>query len=429
MSLLGPRYALRSIYPALHPLPQRSCPTLRAHISTVPPQPARQVLGRITPKRIAIEVPPGSPLSSSRNGTLPEKSIWRPLLFCLVLGGGGYLSAAAYTNADTANWAEKLGSGSWWRKGKEQPAEREIMKAKSIEKARKLQATLNGLQANLTFLPELIRTPILRTYIMVSEYTLNTPASQQVPLAIISVMGTVFLAWKVPRWEPFMRRWFLHHPVVFGARSQARRWGDTVTLFTSVISHQSLPHLAFNSLALYSFGFSSYAFISTSPPSSAPLPSSTHAPHFIAFLLAGGLASSLASHMYTNLFRLPKLLKLLKSPARLSSAQALAAHQAILPSLGASGAIYAAVTMTACAYPDAGVSIIFLPFFSVPIGWGVGAMVGLDLLGLIRGWKMFDHVAHLAGAAFGMLYYGYGREVWAWTRRKLGARERGSGFV
>jgi rhomboid-like protein len=36
---------------------------------------------------------------------------------------------------------------------------------------------------------------------------------------------------------------------------------------------------------------------------------------------------------------------------------------------------------------------------------------------------MFDHVAHLSGALFGVLYYTYGKEFWTWLRVKLGARE------
>ena len=57
-------------------------------------------------------------------------------------------------------------------------------------------------------------------------------------------------------------------------------------------------------------------------------------------------------------------------------------------------------------------SIIFLPFFSFPIGAGLGAMVAVDLLGAIRGWRMFDHYCHLGGAAFGFLYFSYGKQWW-----------------
>lgn len=59
----------------------------------------------------------------------------------------------------------------------------------------------------------------------------------------------------------------------------------------------------------------------------------------------------------------------------------------ILPSLGASGAIYAAVTLTALAYPDAVVSLIFPPTWPIPIQWGVGALVLVDVFGVLRGWR------------------------------------------
>ena len=62
------------------------------------------------------------------------------------------------------------------------------------------------------------------------------------------------------------------------------------------------------------------------------------------------------------------------------------APRKVLPSLGASGAIYAAVTLTALAFPDAQVQPIFVPI-SVSISTGVGAMVLADILGVLRGWK------------------------------------------
>jgi rhomboid-like protein len=60
----------------------------------------------------------------------------------------------------------------------------------------------------------------------------------------------------------------------------------------------------------------------------------------------------------------------------------------ILPSLGASGAIYAAVTMTALGFPDSEVSLLFLPMVAVPAQWGVGALVLLDITGILRGWRL-----------------------------------------
>lgn len=35
--------------------------------------------------------------------------------------------------------------------------------------------------------------------------------------------------------------------------------------------------------------------------------------------------------------------------------------------------------------------------------------------------RMFDHVAHLSGALFGVVYYQYGKPFFAWLRRQLGS--------
>jgi len=120
----------------------------RRSITTTAASTQRQVLGRITPKRIAVRLPPGS-----GGGDIPKRSVLTPTLvsyttcievrviclsvqFCLALGGGGYLFAAAYTNEDTRRWSERLGAGSWWRKGKAQPTDREIARAKTLEGAK-----------------------------------------------------------------------------------------------------------------------------------------------------------------------------------------------------------------------------------------------------------------------------------------------------
>ena len=46
----------------------------------------------------------------------------------------------------------------------------------------------------------------------------------------------------------------------------------------------------------------------------------------------------------------------------------------------------ALVTMTALAYPDSQVYLLFPPI-PLPISVGVGGMICLDILGVIRGWR------------------------------------------
>lgn len=259
--------------------------------------------------------------------------------------------------------------------------------------------------------------PILRTYIMVKEWELNQSPSARGPAILFSIMIPVFLAWQVRRYQPFMRKWFTHFPVVFKGGEPR----SCVTMLTSVVSHKDLWHFAFNGIALMSFGNAAYVYLAQNDYA---LPTCDDVPQFLAFFAVAGLAASLGSHLFTNIVRLPRLMRALLSPARLSPANALAAHNAILPSLGASGAIYAMLSMVALAFPNSHVSIIFLPFIQIPIGVGVAGMIALDVVGILRGWKMFDHVAHFCGAMFGIFYYYYGREWFNWLRDQLGAVKR-----
>lgn len=74
----------------------------------------------------------------------------------------------------------------------------------------------------------------------------------------------------------------------------------------------------------------------------------------------------------------------MRSTSALAGSDGLAS---IKPSLGASGAIYATVTLTAMAFPEAHVSLIFPPTPPIPIQYGVFGFMAIDLLGVIRGWR------------------------------------------
>jgi hypothetical protein len=125
-----------------------------------------------------------------------------------------------------------------------------------------------------------------------------------------------------------------------------------------------------------------------------------------------GLFSSLVSHLVNARLVYPRLVSKLvqidktgtpgvisKISSRLSSAArssarpaadavaATAATPAILGSLGASGAIYSTVLLSALAFPDAEVALVFPPTPSFPIQYGVGGFVLLDCIGILRGWR------------------------------------------
>ncbi len=56
--------------------------------------------------------------------------------FAAGLSAAAYVGAALYTNADTDTWSKKLGSGSWWRRGFDQPSDDEMQRAKTLELAK-----------------------------------------------------------------------------------------------------------------------------------------------------------------------------------------------------------------------------------------------------------------------------------------------------
>jgi rhomboid-like protein len=60
--------------------------------------------------------------------------------------------------------------------------------------------------------------------------------------------------------------------------------------------------------------------------------------------------------------------------------------------------------MSALLNPDFKISLIFLPFFSFPIGYGTLAIASFDLLGIFLKWKSFDHFAHLGGLFYSLVF-------------------------
>jgi rhomboid-like protein len=179
----------------------------------------------------------------------------------------------------------------------------------------------------------------------------RTKESQKTMYALILFNSIIFFAWSLRPTSIFMNRYFLHsitsHPL---------------SMLGSIFSHKSILHLGFNMFALMSFG--------------SFLHDKMGREQFLAFYLSSGMSSSLASHIYKSL------------------------RKNYTPSLGASGAIFGLVG--GCAhYPELKVSLIFLPIHSVPINQALPLMMGVDSLGILLNWKVFDHAAHLGGSLFG----------------------------
>lgn len=97
-----------------------------------------------------------------------------------------------------------------------------------------------------------------------------------------------------------------------------------------------------------------------------------------------GTFAALLSHVIAARLRLPAMIA---AYARPSSGKVIASANSVLPSMGASGAIYASVVVAAMAFPHLTVTFVFLPWIPMSIATGVGAALTLDVVGLIRGWQ------------------------------------------
>ena len=198
--------------------------------------------------------------------------------------------------------------------------------------------------------------------------------SQKTIYALTASNILVFLAWRVPVFSDLMVKYFLHSIN-----------STPLSMLGSVFSHRSALHLGFNMLALNSFGTFLHEKMGRE--------------QFLAFYMSAGTASSLTSHLYKSFSR------------------------NYTPSLGASGAIFGIVGASAH-FPELKVSLIFLPIHSIPISQALPAMIGIDALGLLRGWKSFDHAAHLGGTCFGYSFYKISQDkIWKNRRniqKKLG---------
>ncbi|KAF9649170.1 hypothetical protein BDM02DRAFT_3155410 [Thelephora ganbajun] len=320
-----------------------------------------------------------------------------------------YSVAAKLTNYDTSYWAQKLSLGSSiWIIGP--PGSDQMRKARYFEYAKVMQNGLDKVRTTVESLPMMLKSFATWAYIYAAQPLVDAKEGRRVCWTIAAMNTGIWVLWQIPRLRPIMRTSFTHNPLS----------GKSYTMLTSTFSHKSFLHLLFNSMALTSFGSATCEyFIREQANSPLRMQESTIQYHLIAFLISAGLFSSLASHMISARITFPRLVsKITKTKIQPTTTQALSTSvkESIRPSLGVSGAIYSAVVVTALAYPQSEIALIFPPTPPIPIQWGVGALVTLDCIGVIRGWRLFNHYAHLGGVVFGVFYYAYGPEIWDFFR-------------
>ncbi|KAF8327153.1 uncharacterized protein EI90DRAFT_1820588 [Cantharellus anzutake] len=280
-----------------------------------------------------------------------------------------------------------------WRRP-DSPMTHELMAIRRYALKTKLVKGLNWLKKQVSSLPPAIAQEVLAIYVMCANHWLNMPEGKRTCYGITAINSLVFIAWQIPRLRPFMVRHFSHHPLS----------GKSYTLFTSMFSHQNAIHFLFNSIALLSFG-AAFEVADSQRPGVLHQPHDTDRYHFLAFYVCAGLFSGALSHIVATRVRLPRLLSALSDATKAKSMDP--SKSTIRPSLGASGAIYGAVAMTAMAMPETHVTLIFFPWLPIPSQVGFAGAVALDIVGIIRGWRVFDHWAHLGGALTGMAYFFY----------------------
>ena len=86
-------------------------------------------------------------------------------------------------------------------------------------------------------------------------------------------------------------------------------------------------------------------------------------------------------------------------------------------SLGASGAIMAVIAYVCTQFPNTQLSILFIPGWQFSADSAIKVVMCVDLAGILFKWRLFDHAAHLGGAAFGIFWSYYGKDK-LWPQRE-----------
>lgn len=184
------------------------------------------------------------------------------------------------------------------------------------------------------------------------------------PICALNIL--VYGLWRLPQLQPMMVKYFASNPA-----AKAVCW----PMFLSTFSHYSLFHIAANMYVLHSFSHAAVATLGRE--------------QFLGLYLSAGVIASFASHVFKTIMRQPGL------------------------SLGASGAIMAILAYVCSQYPDTQLSIVFLPMYTFSAGVAIKVIMGIDLAGVLLGWRIFDHAAHLGGALSGLFWAYYGSQhVW-----------------
>lgn len=329
---------------------------------------------------------------------------------------------ARLTNTETYEWSNRLcSSAPAWRD--RPPTNDEMRRARYYAFGKDLQDSLAVMKDAIEDWPMSIKNVLIWTYIQVAQPVLDTTETRRLAWVVGAFNGLLYFMWQSPRTRLLMQTHFMHSPLS----------GRSYTMLTSLFSHRRFVHLWLCSAAAAAFGSAAAQYLfeeRNHDPDN--LREATPKWHFLAFFISAGLFSNLVSHVAASRISFPRLVARLRSsaasaPHPSSSAAAskpkagffarlrlkrTASPEDIPSFVGASGAVYSAFTVVALAYPDTDLALKIPPTFPLSIEWGLGMLLALDVIGVLRGWRLFNHWAHLGGAAFGAFYWEYGPFIW-----------------
>ncbi|XP_032420803.1 presenilin-associated rhomboid-like protein A, mitochondrial [Xiphophorus hellerii] len=205
---------------------------------------------------------------------------------------------------------------------------------------------------------------------MVDDFWRSLTEGQRTATGIIAINAAVLCCWRIPAMQRTMIKYFTSNPA---SKTQC------LPMILSSFSHYSIIHMVANMYVLWTF--------------SSGIVSLLGKEQFLAVYLSAGVISTMVSYACKT------------------------ATGRFYPSLGASGAVMAVLAAVCTKVPEAKLGIIFLPMVTFTAGNALKALVAIDTAGLVLGWRLFDHAAHLGGALFGVWYVAYGHKL-IWRRRE-----------
>ncbi|PWN22704.1 hypothetical protein BCV69DRAFT_296685 [Microstroma glucosiphilum] len=273
---------------------------------------------------------------------------------------------------------------------------------------------------------------VSRQWLDFADWAVNLPTYQLTVLPFIALNTAVFIIWWVP--IPAVQ--------VFMSRNFATVTGHKrfFTLFTSAFSHRGPMHFILNQVALLSVGSVALDSVSKLFPIEKvkeakqgglladgwKLPEVDSTAKLLTFFLGAAFVSGGCSWAWRRV-RFAQVRTAYQqavqagapAPYRLASSFKGAEGSG---SLGSSGVVYGLFTLTAIMHPDSKIGIIFLPQdYALDARTAMTGLLSVDLgmllTSIITGRSFFiDNVAHLAGAAFGVVWYHSAYLIWEYSR-------------